>query len=70
MNRIEIFGLVASAMVVISFSFRDVKLIRIVNIIGSIMYVIYGFVINSISNMVMNAILVCIHLYYLRRNPK
>lgn len=61
----EIIGLTATAFVLLSFLMREVKAIRIVNIIGAIGFVIYGVLINSLSTWVMNGILIVVHIFYL-----
>lgn len=66
----EYIGLLASIMVFISFIFKKENQIRIVNIIGAILFVIYGILINSLSVWVLNGGLVFVHAYYLYKYYK
>lgn len=61
----EIIGLLGTLFVLISFLMKEVKLIRIINIIGAILFVIYGLLIGALSTWLLNAILVIIHIIYL-----
>jgi len=64
----EILGIIASILVLISFLFKKEKQIRTINIFGAIMFVIYGLLINAFSVWLLNGILVIIHLYYINKN--
>lgn len=66
----EYIGLLASFLVFISFIFKEEYKIRLVNIIGAILFVIYGILINSLSVWVLNGGLVFIHIYYLYKHYK
>ena len=61
----EIIGLLGTLFVLISFLMKEVKLIRIINIIGAVLFVIYGLLIGALSTWLLNAILVIIHIIYL-----
>lgn len=63
--RYEILGTLASIIVLISFLMKGEKKIRIINILGAIMFVVYGILINAFSVWFLNGALVFIHLYYL-----
>lgn len=62
---IEILGIIASCFVLSSFLTNNIKKVRIVNIVGAILYIIYGCYINSISNIILNSVLVIVHIYNL-----
>lgn len=64
----EIIGISASLLVLISFLFKNERSIRLVNIFGAVMFVIYGLMINALSIWLLNGILIFIHLYYLHRD--
>ena len=64
----EILGILASTLVLVSFLFKKERSIRLVNIFGAIMFVIYGLLINALSVWLLNGILIFIHLYYLHRD--
>lgn len=62
---IEAIGVVATIFVLISFLFNNPKQIRIVNIIGAILFVVYGLLIQAFSVWLLNGALIAIHIYYL-----
>lgn len=66
----EIIGMVGSGLVVTSFLFNNQKVIRIVNAIGGLFLIIYGILINSASNIVLNSVLTVIHLVKLHKMRK
>lgn len=71
--KIEIIGIIANLLIVIGFMFKDIKVIRTLNLIGSILYVAYGFLIHSFSCWSLNILMIFIQVYYLfrlRRNSK
>ena len=70
MDKIEMLGIAASLLVICGFMCTDVKKIRLVNIFGAMLYVIYGFLISSYANIILNASLVLIHLYKLSKEKK
>jgi len=61
-NFNEIIGIIASGFVLISFLYSGEWKIRIVNIIGSILFVIYGILIGALSVYLMNGILIIVHI--------
>lgn len=62
---IETIGIIASLIILLSFLFTDLRKVRLINIFGAILYVIYGFFICSYANIILNGALILIHLYYL-----
>ncbi|MDY5929887.1 MAG: YgjV family protein [Candidatus Onthovivens sp.] len=62
---IEIIGIIATLFVLISFLMKKAELIRIINIVGAVLFVIYGVLINSISTYILNSCLIIIHIIYL-----
>lgn len=63
--NVEFLGILATLFVLMSFLMRKVETIRIINIIGAVLFVIYGICINSLSTWLLNAVLVIIHTVYL-----
>ena len=63
--KYEILGTIASILVLISFLMKGEKKIRIINILGALMFVVYGILINAFSVWFLNGVLICIHIYYL-----
>lgn len=71
MNWIDFIGYAASFFVVISFLFKNnVVLIRSTNLIGCVLFVIYGYFIDSIPVIIPNGILVFIQLYHIITHKK
>ena len=62
---IEILGIIATLFVLAAFMLNNVKQIRIVDLIGAILFVVYGILIHSLSVSLLNGILIIIHLYKL-----
>lgn len=63
-------GYAASVFIVSSFLFKDIKTIRIINLLGCICFVIYGFFIGATPLypiIIPNAILSFIQLYFLMK---
>lgn len=61
----ELIGYIGSALVLISFLMASVIKLRIINTIGSLISVIYSLIISAYPTALMNAVLVCINIYYL-----
>lgn len=70
MNKIEIIGLIASILIVVSMvfkttSFKGTILMRIINAIGSIFFTIYGLLLPAYSTAITNACLFILNIVYL-----
>ena len=63
----ELIGTLASIIVLISFIAKGENKIRIINIIGALMFVVYGLLINAFSIWFLNGMLILIHLYKIKR---
>ncbi len=66
----EWLGLAAAALVLVSFLMKDERTIRIVNIVGAVVFVAYGLTIHSASVWVMNFALVVVQCVWLYRNKR
>ena len=66
----EIIGLIASIFVLVSFIPKDIKLIRCINIVGCIVWIIYGILIGALSVWLMNLLVMIVHVYHLIKNKK
>lgn len=66
----EVLGTMASIIVLISFLMKDEKGIRKVNIIGALVFVIYGIGISAFSVWFLNGALFIIHIYKLIKMKK
>lgn len=62
MYEVEVIGVLASVIVLISFIFDSEKKIRIINILGCTLFVIYGVLIHSFSVWFLNGMLLFVHL--------
>jgi len=63
--NIEILGILSTLFILASFILSGETKIRSVNIIGSMLFVIYGFLIGALSVWLLNGILIFIHIYKL-----
>ncbi len=72
MWSIEYVGYAASFFVLLSFIMKDMKTLRLVNIIGCSFFIVYGFLIPGISwpIVVTNVAIVVVNFYYLIRMSK
>lgn len=61
----EIIGTIASIIVLLSFLMKGERRIRLINIFGALVFVIYGVLIGAFSVWFLNSILVVIHIYKL-----
>ncbi|MGM9988093.1 MAG: hypothetical protein ACI35O_12820 [Bacillaceae bacterium] len=62
---VELLGILAGVFVLISFVLTGERRIRMVNIIGCTLFVIYGLMIGALSIWILNGILVFVHIGYL-----
>ena len=62
---IEMIGIVASLFVISGFISKNVKTIRILDGVGAILYIIYGILIHSYANILLNSVLIAVHIYHL-----
>lgn len=65
MQPIEWLGISASVIILISFLMKNILWVRLVNIVGAIVFVIYGIIIGAVSVWLLNGMLVLVHLIYL-----
>lgn len=68
---IDFIGYAASIFVVLSFLIKEnIVYIRLTNLIGCVLFVIYGFLIDSIPIILPNAFLVFVQIYYVIKTKK
>ncbi len=67
MTFYDILGYLASAFVVVSLLTSNIKHLRYLNMIGCILFVIYGVLISAYPVAIMNAIAFLINIYHLRK---
>jgi len=65
----EYIGYLASFMVLLSFAMKDVKKLRLVNMTGCILFIIYGFLMPTLRIglpiIIANAAIFCVNFYFL-----
>ena len=70
----EYIGYLASFIVLLSFTMKEVKKLRIVNITGCVLFILYGFLLPSIRIglpiIIANAAILTVNIYYLTTNKK
>jgi len=67
---VESIGIIATAFILISMCFKTTSikgsiLMRILNIVGSSIFVVYGIILPAISTAVLNGALIIINVYHL-----
>ena len=62
---IEILGYIGMGLILISFAMKDVKWLRIINIVGSVFSVTYGLLTRTIPTACLNCALIIINFIYL-----
>lgn len=62
---LEIFGYIGTALIIISMMMKSMKMLRIFNISGSIISVIYSVFSNTWPTVLLNACLITINTYHL-----
>ena len=62
---IEWIGYLASILIAISMFMKDVFKLRFINLVGCILFVIYGLIIGAYPVAITNGIIVFVNLYYL-----
>lgn len=65
MNYIELIGYLASAFVLLSFVMKEMKKLRIVNIVGCTFFITYGVLLMSWPIIITNVAIVIVNVYYL-----
>lgn len=61
----ELIGVLASVIVLLSFVMNGESRIRIINIVGALLFVVYGLLINAFSVWFLNGTLLLVHVYKL-----
>jgi hypothetical protein len=62
---VEFWGIIATLFVLASFLFNEEKYIRMVNIIGALIFVGYGIVLQAHSVWILNGVLVIVYVWKL-----
>lgn len=67
---IELVGILAGLLVLGSFLLKDQVKIRIVNAVGSVVFVVYGVLITSYATIFLNAVMIIVQIRYLYKRGK
>lgn len=72
---VEAVGTLGSLMILISMCYKSTSIknnfyMRIWNLVGSVLFVFYGVFLHAYSTIVLNAIMVVIHIYYMIKLSK
>ncbi|MFW6298515.1 MAG: hypothetical protein ACOC14_02430 [Bacillota bacterium] len=63
----EWIGYLASFFILVSLIMTSVKRLRLINLVGALLFTIYGYLISAYPVMIMNAGIVIVNLYYLKQ---
>lgn len=63
----EMLGYLASVFVAVSLMMRSLKKLRVINLIGSLLFTAYGLIIGAYPVAVVNAFIVLVNIYYLQQ---
>ena len=75
MNPKEIIGLIASLLIVLSMvfkttTFKGTMLMRIINLLGSIFFIVYGFILPAYATAIANVCVLFINIFYIIKEYK
>lgn len=66
MDTTELIGYLASALVVLSLAMTSVVRLRVISLVGSVTFVVYGVLIESVPIIITNASIAVLNLWFLR----
>jgi len=67
---IDALGWIATAVVVGSFAIQDVRKLRIINMLGSLLWIAYGFLKQDNPIIFVNISIILMHTYWFIKNKK
>ena len=67
---IDIIGYIGMTIILYSFTIADMYKLRLVNSIGSIVWIVYGLGIMAGPTILVNSCVLCIHLHWFYKNRK
>ncbi len=67
---IEVLGYVATAVVVGSFAIQNIKWLRVANTMGSLLWIVYGFLKQDNPIIFVNISIALMHTYWFIKNRK
>jgi 4-amino-4-deoxy-L-arabinose transferase-like glycosyltransferase len=66
----EVLGWIATAVVLLSFTVQDMHKLRMVNLVGCLLWIGYGFILMSKPVIFVNISIALVHSYWLIKNRK
>jgi hypothetical protein len=66
----EVLGWIATAVVLLSFTVQDMRKLRMVNLVGCLLWIGYGFILMSKPVIFVNISIALVHSYWLIKNRK
>ena len=70
MNSFEMLGYLASIFVAVSLMMRSLTKLRVINLIGALLFTAYGLIIGAFPVAVVNAFIALVNVYYLWQTVK
>jgi len=61
-------GYLASVVLMISFLMKNINKLRIINSIGAVLFIVYGFMLSSWPVIITNAFILGVNVYYLSKH--
>lgn len=69
MNTTDLIGYAASAVLMVSFLMKNINTLRLINSIGAILFIVYGFMLaTSWPVIITNAFILSVNIFYLVKN--
>ena len=65
--KYEIIGIIGTLLILVGFLSNSEKKIRLFDMAGSVLFVVYGALVGAYSNILLNGILVFVHIFKLRK---
>ena len=62
---IDVVGYIGTIIVLLSFMMKDMRNLRIISIIGCIIFIIYGYLSNAMPTIIVNVLIIILNLYKL-----
>lgn len=69
-DLVEALGILAAVTIAVSAAQKNVLKLRIINIVGCVLFITYGYFIGSLSVVLLNTVSMILHIYYLVRYKK
>ena len=65
-NNVELLGWVATGVIVLSFTVKDMRRLRIMNSVGTLLWLVYGEMKGDYPLVVVNALILGVHLNWFK----